>query len=97
MAAVSVFLSQDKNKYKNMAMLVCRAALMEGVSVKTEGIPGFFGGNYKELKLSMYWQNYMSLCILFKCIMDSINTIKRLLVANIWAYIDHAMDLPLCK
>lgn len=54
MAAVSVFLSQDKNKYKNMAMLVCRAALMEGVSVKTEGIPGFFGGNYKELNLSMY-------------------------------------------
>lgn len=37
-----------------MPMLVCRAALMEGASIKTEGIPGFFGGNYKDVDYLPY-------------------------------------------
>lgn len=37
-----------------MPMLVCRAALMEGASIKTEGIPGFFGGSYKDVDYLPY-------------------------------------------
>lgn len=49
-----VFLLFDKNKCKNMFMLVCRVVLMEGVLIKIEGIFGFFGGNYKDVDYLLY-------------------------------------------
>lgn len=45
----------------------------------------------------MYRQSYISMCFLFICIVDCNNTIKILLVANIWAYIDHAINVPADK
>lgn len=45
----------------------------------------------------MYRQSYISMCFLFICIVDCIYTIKILLVANIWAYIDYAINVPADK
>lgn len=39
---------------------------MEGASIKTEGIPGFFGGNYKDVDYLPYVPTKLYICAFFK-------------------------------